>query len=91
LAREKGEKKMTYPSDYFRTPSRREQKRGVVSEVETNWGVYTIHEKDGRVWIEANGHGGAQRRMPQVSSVEEAKQALWRRTKPLPEDDIISF
>jgi len=67
------------------------QKRGIVAEVETNWGIYTIIEKRGRVRIEAIGHGGRERRMPQVSTVEEAKEVVWQRTKPLPKEDMISF
>lgn len=82
---------MSYPKDYFQEPTKRMQKRGIVAEVETTWGVYTIIEKRGKVWIEAYGHGGKERRMPNVNSVEEAKEIIWQRTKPLPKEDMISF
>jgi hypothetical protein len=87
---------MSYPKDYFQEPKRERQKklwqrRGIVAEVETTWGTYTIYQKSDKVWIEAFGWGGARKRMPQVNTVEEAKEAVWQRTKPLPKDDAISF
>lgn len=82
---------MTYPDNYFTEPTAREQKRGIVAEVETTWGTYTIYERNGKVWIEAIGNGGATRRMPQVSTAEEAKEIVWQNTKPLSKSDAISF
>lgn len=82
---------MAYPSNYFPTPSRRLQKRGVITEIETNWGTYTIVDKNGKVEIEANGWGGAQRRMPKVDSVQEARQVVWDATKPIDQSEIIKF
>ena len=84
---------MDYPNDYYQEPTARQQRRGIVAEVETSWGTYTIREKNGKVWIEAYGWGGAERKMPQVTTVEEAKQVVWERTKPAstPDDEIIRF
>jgi len=84
--------KMSYPQDHFQEPLRSEKKRGAVAVVETTAYRYIIWEKGGRVWIEASGWGGKQQRMPQVSSVGEAKEVLYNNyTKPLPPSEKINF
>ncbi len=82
---------MTYPKDYFQKPNKQQERRGIVAEIDTTWGTYTIYNRDGKVWVEAIGGGGAKKPMPQVVTVEEAKQYVWKQTKPLPQEDKISF
>jgi hypothetical protein len=54
-------------------------RRGAVECYEDSNNTYTIFERGGRVWIEAYALGGAKRSMPQVNSVEEAREYILHR------------
>ena len=77
----------------YREPTEREAKRGMVAETETDWGTYSIYNRGNRIWIEAIGHGGAERRMPRVNSVEEAYEIISKYAKPIviPESERITL
>ena len=81
-----------YPSGYFTAPSTSfDKKSGVVAQHENGWGTYSIYQRNGKVWIEAIGHGGAIRPQPAVETLEEALLVVWKNSKPADKSDIISF
>ncbi len=83
---------MSYPKDFFITGKRYQKRHNIVAERETSSGTVSIHEKDGKIWIESY-FGSRQSNWSKgtFNSVEEAKEIVWQNCKPIEDDEMISF
>ena len=71
---------------------RADAKHGVIAQFETRMATYQVLERNGKVWIEAFGHGGRRINTPRITSVTEARSWCEQQTKPAcPPDEMITL